>query len=74
MGVINAERRNDSEAVLDEAKKSQDDAESIKERHITKKLESAKTQADQIILDARGKSTRLSRRQALERDQTGSRQ
>ena len=48
-----------------EAKKSQDDAESLKSDY-KKKLESAKTQADQIILDARARAE-AEQEKALER-------
>ena len=48
-----------------EAKKSQDDAESLKSDY-KKKLENAKTQADQIILDARARAE-AEREKALER-------
>ena len=51
MGVIN-QRDEMIQKQFSEAKKSQDDAESLKSDY-KKKLESAKTQADQIILDAR---------------------
>ena len=60
MGVIN-QRDEMIQKQFSEAKKSQDDAESLKSDY-KKKLESAKTQADQIILDAR---PRLSRRRLL---------
>ena len=62
MGVIN-QRDEMIQKQFSEAKKSQDDAESLKSDY-KKKLESAKTQADQIILDAR-QEPRLSRRRLL---------
>lgn len=54
MGVIN-QRDEMIQKQFSEAKKSQDDAESLKSDY-KKKLESAKTQADQIILDARARA------------------
>ena len=55
MGVIN-QRDEMIQKQFSEAKKSQDDAESLKSDY-KKKLESAKTQADQIILDARARAS-----------------
>ena len=54
MGVIN-QRDEMIQKQFSEAKKSQDDAESLMSDY-KKKLESAKTQADQIILDARARA------------------
>ena len=62
MGVIN-QRDEMIQKQFSEAKKSQDDAESLKSDY-KKKLESAKTQADQIS-SMPGKEPRLSRRRLL---------
>ena len=64
MGVIN-QRDEMIQKQFSEAKKSQDDAESLKSDY-KKKLESAKTQADQIILDARERAE-AEQEKALER-------
>ena len=64
MGVIN-QRDEMIQKQFSEAKKSQDDAESLKSDY-KKKLESAKTQADQIILDARARAE-AEQEKALER-------
>ncbi len=65
MGVIN-QRDEMIQKQFSEAKKSQDDAESLKSDYKKKKLESAKTQADQIILDARARAE-AEQEKALER-------
>ena len=64
MKVINA-REDMIKQQFDDAKKSQEEAESLKSDY-KKKLENAKTQADQIILDARARAE-AEQEKALER-------